>query len=268
MEIEITKSFSPYKKLIIQELNDLDVVVYEDGLEWEKLEFEKSTTDSIGKYKSTKTPMRNKQYRIQAKSESYTMAKSATSIPHSVIISEKNAKQTDWGGEENINSKRYNFSFTLNDLSTSDYYYFTLAFPIHKLDPVTNKFNFYAFQYAEILTGELPNSQLYLRNGLLFNDEAFNGENYIIQGTATTYSFPSLPDFNDKSSYELDTTNLYLQVHHLSKELYLFYSSHARKLLNDDDLYAESTPIFTNIENGFGIFGGENITKSKIKITQ
>jgi hypothetical protein len=37
-------------------------------------------------------------------------------------------------------------------------------------------------------------------------------------------------------------------------------------LNNENDIYSEPTPVFSNIENGIGIFGGENLNIKKIAI--
>lgn len=116
----------------------------------------------------------------------------------------------------------------------------------------------------------MPEQQPYVKNGILFKDEAFNGTNFQIYGTATTYAKPfgDYLDYDDGGSDEisLDTTQLYISLHHLSKDLYNFYLSHSIKLQNEDDIYSEPTPIYTNVENGFGIFGGENVTLKKVDI--
>jgi hypothetical protein len=139
--------------------------------------------------------------------------------------------------------------------------------PVLYVNPITKDTSFHAYQYAEISTGSLIYSQLYLKNGLIFTDAIFNNKNYEISGTATTYSYP-FGDFDrtDEENLILDTTHLYISMHHLSPELYKFHSSYATKLDNENDIYSEPTPVFSNIENGLGIFGGENVTVKKIVI--
>ena len=59
----------------------------------------------------------------------------------------------------------------------------------------------------------------------------------------------------------LDKTTLYFEVHSLSLDAYNFCSSYARKINAIEDLYSEPIVVFTNVENGLGIFAGDNISK-------
>ncbi len=111
--------------------------------------------------------------------------------------------------------------------------------------------------------------QLYTDNGLIFTDEIFNSTNHEISGTATIYSHPFgdyiTEDINEDDLL-IDTLHFDISLHHLSEELYNFYSSHATRLDNQDDIYSEPSPIFSNVMDGLGIFGGEIITVKQVDI--
>ncbi len=96
-------------------------------------------------------------------------------------------------------------------------------------------------------------------------DDYINGNSYRITGSATTYQKP-FGDFEDSGKLMRDTTALRIELHSLSQELYHFYISHAAVLVNQNDIYSEPTPIYSNIENGLGLFGGDNITIVESKI--
>ncbi len=268
---EVTKTFSPYNNINVEELKDAEVTVFENDIFIEKLTYNKFSYDSLGKFRGTFIPQLNKQYKIEVTTQNSDLAQAKTSIPEKVTISNTQAIEVKWG-EDNLTSRRFNFSFTLNDLEGEDYYYLIIAFPVFKIDTINHDTSFLEFQYCEIETGDLPQSQLYLRNGLVFNDKAFNTTNHIVSGSATTYADAFSENTNYYSwderekVYYVNFNKIYIYLQHLNKELYQFYSSHAKMLKNQDDLYSEPVPVYSNIENGYGIFAGENTTLEKVNV--
>jgi len=269
IKTEVSKSFSPYGEIKVEELNNAEVKLYKNGTFVENLVYSKEVNEYLGTYKSSEIPEIGKEYMIEVTESELGKVKANSSVPEHSNVSFASVNKIIWG-EDNANSYRYNYSFTLEDAQSDDYYYITMALPVLKENEETGEKEFYAFQYAEILTASLPEQQPYIKNGILFKDEAFNGSDFEIYGTATTYMHPFgdylPPDDWLNETYSLDTTQLYIRLHHLSKDLYDFYSSHSIKLQNEDDIYSEPTPIYSNIENGFGIFGGENVTLMKVDI--
>ncbi len=265
---EITKTFSPFGTATVEELNSAKVSLFKEGTFVETLTYYKTPQDTLGKFVSTTIPEQGKAYSIEVIEPGLETATSESSIPAPFEVSDLSAVKIEWG-EYNTTSVRYNFKFTLHDRETTDYYYLTIAFPVIKKDEETREWHFYAYQYCEIQTGDLPLHQLYLRNGFLFEDKAFNGINHVVSGTATAYSEP-FGDFNfewpaDTNKLKVDSLHLHINVYKLTKELYTFYSSHATVLKNENNIYSEPTPIYSNIENGVGVFGGEFVIESVVE---
>lgn len=270
-EVEVTKSFSPYGAFKVKELSNSTVSLLENGVFVEDLIYSKLASDSIGKFRSVSIPGIKKEYTIEVINPDFKKTKSKSAVPESINFSSENVSWTNWG-EENYISARYNFSFTLEDPEVDNYYCLTMSFPVQKLNKETGQYEFFAHQYAEILTSDLPGHQLYLRNGLIFKDNIFNNADYVISGTATTYQY-AFGDYSlfgyinpEEEDLQVDFSRLYISLHHLSEELYNFYSSYATKLKNDNNFFSEPTIIYNNIENGLGIFGGENITLKKVLV--
>jgi hypothetical protein len=263
---EIVKSSPAMGVVEINELKNATVSLYENDAFIENLVYQKTSSDFIGKFISTTTAVVGKEYTIKVNDPDLKEAVAKSYSPAKTVIGSESVNHIQWG-EDNKTSIRFYFSFVLKDIDGLDNYFMTMYLPVLYVNPTTNDTSFHAYQYAEILTGNLIESQLYIKNGLLFTDAIFNNTNYEISGTATTYNHP-FGDF-DRTNEEnliLDTTHLYISLHHLSYELYNFYSSHATKLDNENDIYSEPTPIFSNIENGLGIFGGENVTVKMIVV--
>jgi len=268
LSAEITKTFSPYKSVNVAELSSAKVSLFKDGTFIEDLTYSKTPHDSLGKFVSTTIPEQGRRYSIKVTDPELGTATSESSVPAPFGVSDLSAVWIKWG-EYNTTSMRYNFKFTLHDRETTDYYYLTIAFPVMKKDEETGLWHFYAYQYCQIETGDLPLHQLYLRNGFLFEDKAFNNTNHVVSGTATAYREP-FGDFDfewpaDTNKIKVDSLHLHITVRKLTKELYTFYSSHATVLKNENNVYSEPTPIYSNIKNGVGVFGGEFVIESVIE---
>lgn len=100
----------------------------------------------------------------------------------------------------------------------------------------------------------------YYRNYILFSDEYFNGsevsvnllipENNFIQDTVWGYGI-------DK---------LYVSLSTISKDYKLYQTSYDKYLSIQGDPFAQPVQVYTNINNGFGIFAGISTTKDSIAI--
>ena len=84
----------------------------------------------------------------------------------------------------------------------------------------------------------------------VFNDKLFNGNHY-------KFTFgPSHTVYNGNigDNYE----SVYFILRNVSREYYLYKRSFALHEWVQGNPFAEPVPVFTNIENGFGIFAGFN----------
>ena len=267
---EITQTFSPYANINIKDLTDAQVSVYENGNFVDYLTYHKVPGDIIGKFIGNFKPEIGKTYKIAVNSPELGNAYSETVIPGKVNLGNAKAVEIIWG-EDNLTSTRFNFSFELSDPDTANYYFMTIEFPVYKIDTITLDTAFVDYQYCEIETGDLSLAQLYLRNGWIFQDKSFNGTVHQISGTATTYRHPfsdltnNIPSEIREKMYFVDFSAMYIRLYHLSYNLYQYYSSDAERLMSKNDLYSEPLSVFSNVENGYGIFGGENISLLKVK---
>ena len=89
----------------------------------------------------------------------------------------------------------------------------------------------------------------------IFNDNTFNGERKEIK--------IAIKDFISKSEIEDDYELKFIKLHlcKITKDIYQYKKS--IKLYNDniDDFFSQPIQVYSNIQNGYGIFGG-SIAKS------
>lgn len=87
-----------------------------------------------------------------------------------------------------------------------------------------------------------------------FSDEIFDGKSYNIRVTV------------DKWNFRGETNMVYVELASISKELYLYYISLSKHMYNQGDPFAEPVIVFTNIENGIGVFGSATYHRDSLQI--
>lgn len=83
----------------------------------------------------------------------------------------------------------------------------------------------------------------YYGESLLLSDELFSGQSYTVSFETSTYFGENIKE-------------LTVQLRTLSKEQYQYLRTRQLQDYNANDPLSEVVPVYTNIENGFGIFGG------------
>lgn len=254
ISLTVTKSFSPNKPENIQEFTNATVELFKDGQFLEILNYS-SNNQTIGSYTSSATPVANSEYSFKITVPNYNLLTGKSYIPQEATINNPSAYYTPWG--DTLNSIRFTFDFDLSNSSTEDYYALEMSCPVYKLNSTSGQYEFYTNQQAQIILETILDYQQYLNNEVLFTDNNLSSGSHHVTGTATMYTDPCC--YND-TDLIIDKSKLYIRLKTLSSDAYKFHSSHAIKIENSSDYFSEPTPIYSNVENGFGIIGGENST--------
>lgn len=92
--------------------------------------------------------------------------------------------------------------------------------------------------------------------GVLFTDEDFDGQ----KATLTFYSLLSFDNETHQGKVvgELKT---------VSKDYYLYHTSLSRQIANKDRPFVEPISVYSNIENGLGIFSGYAVYRDSVSIS-
>jgi hypothetical protein len=267
LSLTVTKSMLPQQNQTVVELENSKVSLFTNGAFVEDLIYYKAPDDVIGSFYSNTKPVPGQTYKVEVETNDMGKAISQSVLPQKVDIVSDTAIWLKWiSNEDSSFTIRYYFEIEFNDPQGENYYFITASVPVYKEDTINNTRQFEAWQYAEILSGDLPLHEIYLNNALLFKDVTFNATLKMITGTATMYSNPDPHFYDEDEPFVLDKSKLHIELHSLSKDAYNFCSSFAKKIAAQDDVYSEPTVIYTNIENGLGIFAGENISKRDIVI--
>ena len=266
LSVTVTKSMAAQNSNTITELTNAKVRLYKDGNYVEDLVYKKLPNESIGRFFSNTVPVEGSNYKVEVGDADLTSVSTQSTLPKHVDLISDSAVWVKWFTDEDTAFvTRMLFDITINDPIGENYYYLTMSFPVYEVDTINNTRTFDSWQYGEILTSDLPNHELYIRNALLFKDSYFEGQTKKITGTVTSVSSPSGNNQND-STFVVDRTKLRIELHSLSKEAFLYCSGYANKLRAQDDLYSEPIIIYSNVENGLGLFAGENISATDVVV--
>lgn len=203
-------------------------------------------------YYSQTIPQEGKNYSLLVRSNNYNTINSIGSLPQS--ISNLNTVWVENGGIDMQGNKSDLLKITFKDnINTEDYYKVNFMYYSELVD----KFNAFDFMLSDILSAV---STIKARDGgFLFSDDAFNGETK----TLTAVPPSGLVKFN--------TTYKYLiSIEKLSKEYWKYYTSLEQYRggatgSSGTDLFRGAVVVYSNINNGLGIFAGSYIKADTLK---
>lgn len=260
LAITLVKSSSVLDDQPIEEIKDAKVSIFKDGAFVEDLIFSESEDTPVDKYYAQVKAEPGSNYSIEVNHPQFGDVSSQTSVPLNSPVSNFRFEEAS---ESNSGTMQLNFTLNLNDAPGDDYYFISFGLPVYRFDNNTVG-DFYGFNPIEISKYNID-GQTYLDEGIIFTDEAFASNQVEFSGKGkvlkSANSFSTVSYFTpvEFDSLYLDTSKVIVRFEKLSYDTYLFYTSHASYLETLYDDYAEPTLIYSNIENGLGVFGGINI---------
>ena len=262
-----------------EELQAVEIIYIQDdnNYYWE----DNSNTRPKTKYRSIKTKAEaGKTYKIEVIHPEHGTAYGETTLPQPVEIislkSEKTLMNYEWGGKDNQLIVTMKFKDTPNEdnyyrLSFTRMYGSSETFKYDETEKDTSQFTIY-------ISTRKNGTNLNTSDPIFSNDEDANdflfgspGNYYnlftdnLIDGKEYEISFVAFNKFVDE--YSLDTLYNFLEapgefckidvkLSSLSREAFLYIkSSHAQDWYGED-FFSEPVQVFSNIENGIGIFAG------------
>lgn len=211
-------------------------------------------SQQLEKYVSTKKPEVGEEYTLSIEAEGFETATSKIVLPSedisiSDLIYEIEKFEYGWGYE-----MEYAISFNLKDSPEKNYYEFTVF--------SKNK----TYSNDTLISVHTREHSTYTDDGALFeeytdlliiNDELFNNQTKKI----SFYFYPSWETENCFRASEVlpncdIVRTIILNVRAINGEYFKFYQTLGLQSELYYDPIAEPVNVFTNIENGFGIFAG------------
>jgi hypothetical protein len=215
--------------------------LYQNGVQVAEF-FQQDTSNipepwDIGAYVADYTCQPGKQYTIKVIKDGETLT-SNTQIPNKVSV-----QSIDTLSVQDQSGNRYlRVKITINDPSTQENFY---QFAFRTISLGYENIIYFAVDQSDLgLTG--PSYQSYM----ITNDKLFNGQ-------TKTFIF----DLDAGNFYDI-VTPLSVVVNGVSKDMFLYYQQLQKYQNAQNSFLAEPVMMFTNIDNGLGIFAGysSNIT--------
>ncbi len=246
-EFQVSKSLSVLDNADIKLIKNATITIFKEG----EMQSSFNTVDKDGWYRNSETlPKAGKEYSIQVTSPDFKNILVAKDIvPEKPVITDAKLFIRDSmfydGGYYNYGYIEGSFELSFSDPESIHNYY---EIEVYALDSV---FNYYPepVEFVELQNRILPISSDDLSAdkisevsySLLLNDYLFDGKKHKLS-----------IDFNDYNAGR--KKDYYISLTSLSREGFLY-----RKTINEygnshNDPFSEPVMIYSNIENGFGIF--------------
>ncbi len=225
-----------------ESVKNAKIILYKNNIKIEEL------IDSLnGFYYGNYILKAGSKYKLEVSAKDFPTSKAESDLPLRTKIIELSGYQSmdEYGWPETA------FNLTFKDDAETEHYYF-----ISVTERRYTKYNLSEGKDTVIIDDyELnvystdPNTfsdDWYLNKGVVLKDDLFNGKEYKL-------FFKAYRDFYDSNE---STSVYYVKFSTISKEYYLYYISYAKHVNAQDEFFMEPVQVYTNIENGFGIFAG------------
>ena len=239
------------------------ITLFEDGTDVARL----APEDEYGGYTTSFRPRAGHRYAVQVVAEGLEAVEASSDIVPAVAIRELTADSIFTESGYNCvdddcspyYSKDYRFQLRLTDPGDRDDFYEIVgyttvldSFPTAETENGETIFEKTTYQYPIDFTTDDPavenpefsvDGDSFYGSSLLFTDEIFAGRSYTI-------------NFTTNHSYGSDLTKVVIELRTLSRDRYEYLRSRHLQDYHAGNPFSEVVPVYTNIENGFGIFAG------------
>lgn len=257
IDVFVSKSVDVLKHKTGNDLNINNAVVYlkKEGMAQQELYYNPETKS----YRGGVQLKQGDKYEITATLAGFEKVSAQTIVPANVPIKHiqriKNVR-LDIDG-----NKQDEIRITFDDpVADNDYYILFLNDAGYTFDPMNPPLdsNYENYVFACINTNDPSVETIYddpvdintclENNGILFTDDLFNGTTKVLSIYVNSKSL----DSNVLSGGGVIYPSL--ELRHVSEDYYRFYKSKEKSYYNEGNPFAEPSNIYTNMQNGYGIF--------------
>lgn len=250
---QVSKSLSVLDNAEIKLIDNALIEIYQDDNLIESV----TQQDSDKWYRSVSTtPQAGIDYTVKVTAPGFGSTLIADSyVPQFVPVTEVEAliDTSNVGGDEwYYGSASAKMKISFSDPAAKDNYYQLSVIAVDTTEYFYNeewiKENYYSSRYLSSDDPAISNADGDYYSTLLFYDEYFNGKDYILEVEFEEWEY--IPN----RSYIIRLTSL-------SEESFNYFRSVMTYNNSQHDPFAEPVEIFSNIENGFGIFAGFSMSE-------
>lgn len=266
LKIDVDYSFYVFDTISETKVTDAKILLYRNGILEDTLLYDSTSQGYELGYLAFQGPIAGDIYDIEVHATGFPVAYSSTFIPEKVAIEEVLLVPAGFTDSNGFIWSEVTLSFT--DPGQGRHFYEVM---------VVKNGQFYDYRFPEHFTNEaFITSESYYPSpvrpdlkapaSLLFNNDTFKGEEM-------TFTFFFRPNQSrEGSTFFLDWQVAGIQLRHITEEYYHYRTSLLQSWYHhqDDFFYGIGEPlnVYTNITNGFGLFGGFNEDIRQIEIQQ
>jgi hypothetical protein len=245
-------------------LTDVEIELFEDdqligSFEEIIIENEYYAEPIYGYYQLDELPSPGKTYTINVSKDGFKTVQASTTIPDDpadLVVGSIEETINEWG------SKEFRVEVTIDDPIGENYY---------ELDIRLETYRALYDEFGEFEGFEPISSGTYLRTDnlvvpeyqydqILFSDDLFDGRSY----TLTIVFEAGFDDYLVTEYGLMEERYAIIDFRNCTKDYYTYYNTAALQNWNDGDPFAEPVPIYTNVKDGFGIWGGYKTTSDTL----
>lgn len=211
-----------------------------------------------GFYKGQVLPEENTTYILKVNHPNYADITASDSLPSPIIINSVDTSTI----LDPINGNRLRISMNFDDPENNQNYYLLETYSVNEYLIVENldtvEYELDTTKQFMVLTDEVfQNGGSPWRDQGLFNDLLFNGQNKTLEIEIPNENWSGSEDGYDWS-YKTLTLRLYL--HNITISYYYYRTSLELFQNASGNPFAQPVQVYSNIENGFGVFAGSQIS--------
>lgn len=207
-----------------------------------------SNASLIGIYRGTLKPEVMKKYRVKVDVTGYTSAESIERIPESVPLTKVEVDENALQSMEAPVPVKIYFS---DPEAVENFYQLTVVQKTYYINYTTGDTIWYSSSMTMLFEDPALTGDDEYTDKLLLTDRLFNGEDHSI-------SFKL-------QSYSSNVENISICFNTISQSLYEYETTYKLQREVSGDPFAQPVQVFTNIQNGLGIFGAYNQDEWKLK---
>ena len=211
-----------------------------------------------GFYKGQTFPQENQTYILEINHTNYANITASDSLPSPITINSVDTSTM----VDPINGNRLQISMNFDDPENTQNYYLIETYSVNEYLVIKNsdttEYELDTTKQFMVLTDEVfQNGGSPWREQGLFNDLLFNGQNKTLELEIPNDSWSGSEDGYDWS-YKTLTLRLYL--HNITLSYYYYRTSLELFQNASGNPFAQPVQVYSNIENGFGVFAGSQIS--------
>jgi len=271
-KLVVNEDFSPSSNMVIHVSNSLSVIdpadlvaienaevkLYHDEVLLETLSH---TTDGFYQGPEFTIPEVDVEYRLEVSAPGFDPVSSRSIAPSSqleILNIDTTYLDSEFGGGKSL---RLNISLRDNDPGENYYGIGAEALFTDSANGETYVNEMY-LNSTDVLFGA-DNGDSKYGSELYFDDALLNQNTYVLSLNIENIEGYSSGYFDNEGNFIITTDTaeiLYLRIFSYSKDLFLYNRSIERYYETEGNPFAQPTQVYSNIDGGFGVFGGFNQT--------